>query len=80
MQFLLYLCSEFFVYNDYAMNIQCCLPPSGPRRGPWDPPEDDPIGVLPDPQPVGEPLILLLFAAFYIVYRKHKKHLKHTEL
>lgn len=54
--------------------------PSGPRRGPWDPPEDDPIGVLPDPQPVGEPLILLLFAALYIAYRKHKKHLKHTEL
>lgn len=46
--------------------------PSGPRRGPWDPPEDDPIGVLPDPQPVGEPLILLLLATLFILFKKKR--------
>lgn len=46
--------------------------PSGPRRGPWDPPEDNPIGVLPDPAPLGEPLILLLMATLFILYKKKR--------
>ena len=46
--------------------------PSGPRRGPWDPPEDNPIGVLPDPAPLGEPLILLLMAALFILFKKKR--------
>ncbi len=46
--------------------------PSGPRRGPWDPPEDNPIGVLPDPAPLGEPLILLLLATLFILFKKKR--------
>lgn len=32
--------------------------------------EDNPVGEVDDPVPVGEPLIMLLFVALYIVYRK----------
>ena len=42
------------------------------RRG-WDSDpenEDDPIGVVPVPQPVGSPLVLLLMAVAYILYRR----------
>ena len=50
---------------------------SGPRRSsPWDPPEDDPIGVLPS-VPVGEPLVLLAMALLYAgglyIYRRRTK-------
>lgn len=42
----------------------------GIRRDSWDGPGDeDPIGVLPE-TPVGEPLILLLFALLFIVYKR----------
>jgi len=37
------------------------------KTDPWGDPEDDPIGVLPDPAPVGEPLILLLMALLYAI-------------
>lgn len=47
--------------------------PSRPRKGPWDPPEDNPIGVLPDPAPVGEPFILLALAALYLLVRCSRK-------
>ena len=43
------------------------------RRSPWDDPEDDPIGVLPNETPVGSPLVLLLFAMVYLVYRRLTK-------
>lgn len=36
------------------------------RRG-WDDPDDDPVGVLPNPAPVGEPLVLLLMALLYAI-------------
>ena len=46
-------------------------PISSPRRAkswdPWDEPEDDPIGVVPNPAPLGEPLILLLLALGYFL-------------
>ena len=43
----------------------------GIRRDSWDGPgdDDDPVGVLPE-TPVGEPLILLLFALLFIVYKR----------
>lgn len=43
----------------------------GIRRDTWDGPgeDDDPVGVLPE-TPVGEPLILLLFALLFIVYKR----------
>jgi hypothetical protein len=47
--------------------------PSGLRRGPWDPPEDNPIGVLPDAAPIGEPLILLLFALAFVAFRYYRR-------
>lgn len=55
-------------------------PSYSPRRN--DPPgwppgeEDDPIGTLPDPTPVGEPYILLLFAGIYALYYIHRKYRK----
>ena len=58
-------------------------PSFSPRRNDgWGTPgdDDDPTGVVPDPTPVGEPYILLLFAAFYFLYRKRKAlpHLRDT--
>ncbi|MBR1381706.1 MAG: hypothetical protein IJ554_04455 [Paludibacteraceae bacterium] len=43
----------------------------GIRRDSWNDPgeDDDPVGVLPE-TPVGEPLILLLFALLFIVYKR----------
>ena len=42
----------------------------GIRRDTWDDPdEDDPVGVVPE-TPIGEPLILLLFALLFIVYKR----------
>ena len=40
----------------------------------WDDPEDeDPIGVLPDPTPVGEPLaVLLVLALGYVVWKRRQ--------
>ena len=35
----------------------------------WDDPEDDPVGVLPT-TPVGEPLVLLLLAGLFVLYKK----------
>lgn len=32
---------------------------------PWGIPDDDPIGVVPNPAPVGEPLVLILIALLY---------------
>ncbi|MBO4361803.1 MAG: hypothetical protein J5823_03350 [Paludibacteraceae bacterium] len=38
-----------------------------PRRSsPWDPPTDNPIGVVDNPEPIGEPWVLLLMAMAYI--------------
>ncbi|MBO4453428.1 MAG: hypothetical protein J5761_00045 [Paludibacteraceae bacterium] len=46
---------------------------SGMRRSNvWDEPTDDPIGVVPEPVPVGEPLILLVLAMMYIIWKKAK--------
>jgi len=41
-----------------------------PRKtpSPWDEePDDDPIGVVPNPAPLGEPLILLALALLYAI-------------
>lgn len=37
-------------------------------------PEDNPIGVLPNPTPIGEPLVLLLFAVLYLVVKLVVQH------
>ena len=46
-------------------------PQNGPRRErstfSWDEPDDNPIGTVTNPTPVGEPLILLLLAVLYAV-------------
>jgi hypothetical protein len=44
------------------------------RRGPWDPPEDDPIGVIPS-QPIGDVpwVLILLLAGGYIAYSRKRK-------
>ena len=36
-------------------------------------PDSDPIGQIPDPTPIGEPLVLLLLAALYGGYRLMKR-------
>lgn len=51
---------------------------SGPRKSSaWDAPEDEPIGVVSNPTPVGEPLVLLalalLYAGGYIAYSRKRK-------
>lgn len=45
------------------------------RRGPWDPPEDDPIGVVPNQTPVGDVpwVLILLLAGGYIAYSRKRK-------
>jgi hypothetical protein len=44
------------------------------RQGdPWGDPEDDPIAVLPDPAPIGEPIVLLLFVLLYAAYKFRRK-------
>lgn len=46
-----------------------------PRRNTtdsWGEPEDDPIGVLPNPTPVGEPLIMLVLAVLFMLARRRK--------
>jgi len=51
---------------------------SGPRKsgywsnGEWVEDENDPIGVVPDPTPVGEPLAVLLVLALGYVVRKRR--------
>ena len=39
------------------------------RRGFWDDPTDNPMGVVDNPQPVGEPIVLLLMAMLYLACR-----------
>ena len=49
----------------------------GKRRSFGDPDDDDDygIGILPNPQPIGEPLVLTVMAGLYIVYiYKRKKY------
>lgn len=44
---------------------------SGIRRGFGDPDDDENgIGEIPDPVPVGEPFVLLLMAILYLLFRK----------
>ena len=43
---------------------------------PWDDEpgeDDDPIGVVPDPAPLGEPLVLLLFAFLFLLIKNKKR-------
>ena len=43
---------------------------------PWDDEpgeDDDPIGVVPDPAPLGEPLVLLLFAFLFLIIKNKKR-------
>ena len=56
-------------------------PSYSPRRNDptgWGTPgeDDDPVGTLPDPTPVGEPYILLLFAGIYALYYIRRKYRK----
>lgn len=46
-------------------------PHGNARRGFWDDPADDdnPMGTVTNPQPVGEPLVLLVMAVLYIACR-----------
>ena len=55
--------------------------PGGPRRGlAWTTPglDDDPIGTVPDPAPVGDTpwLLMLLLAAGYIAFRSIRRRVK----
>ena len=53
--------------------------PSGPRRGLINPGADDnPIGEVPDPAPVGDTpwLLMLLLAAGYIAFRSIRRRVK----
>lgn len=45
------------------------------RAGSWDDPEDDPIGGVPDPLPVGEPLVLAVMAMLYgvVIYLRRRR-------
>ena len=46
------------------------------RKSPWDDdgdPDDNPLGNVDDPAPVGEPWILLLLALMYLIYTVYKK-------
>lgn len=40
-------------------------------RSGWGRPEEDPIGVIPNP--IGEPFILLLMALLYVVWRRQRR-------
>ena len=48
----------------------------GPRRGPWDDPGDNPIGEVDDPAPIGEPLVLILFALLFLCFKLTGKSVK----
>lgn len=53
--------------------------PIGPRRtGSWDDPDDEELGQV--NTPVGEPLVLLLFAALFLfrMYRKRRNAVKNV--
>ena len=41
------------------------------KTGSWNE-DDNPIGEVPDPAPVGEPLVLLALAMLYLLYRRRK--------
>ena len=43
--------------------------PRRARKGGFGDPDEYEIGVIPDPAPIGEPLIILLFALMYVVFR-----------
>ena len=72
------------MFDATTYNTPYCAAPGGskPRRtdswepgssndgDSWDDPDDNPTGVIPDPAPVGEPLILLLFALLFIGYKR----------
>ena len=42
----------------------------------WDDPDDNPTGVIPNPTPLGSPLILLILAAGYMLIRRLKSRQK----
>lgn len=49
---------------------------------PWaDPEEDDPIGVVPDPVPVGEPLVLVVMAMLYgvVLYLRRRRMMSNPQ-
>lgn len=49
--------------------------PSRAKKDEWvNPDEDLPVGVLPT-TPIGEPIILILFALAFILYKKKESHL-----
>ena len=57
----------------------CGCAPKRARRGFWDDePEDDPIGVVPDPVPLGDiPLpLMVLFACLFLFYKRRYKQYK----
>lgn len=43
------------------------------RAGSWGEPDDDPIGVIPEPVPVGEPFVLLLLAIGYCFWLRLRR-------
>ena len=51
--------------------------PSGPyRSSTWnwdDPDEDDPIGVIPDPTPLGAPWVLVIFVVLYMAFLAYRR-------
>lgn len=61
--------------SDYMFNDR--TPSSGPLRTSafsWTPSDDDyGVGELPDPMPIGEPLILLAFALLFALLRLRRR-------
>lgn len=47
---------------------------SEPLRNSWDTPDDNEIGTVDNPTPIGEPLVLLLFAVLYLVVKLVVQH------
>ncbi|MBO7458835.1 MAG: hypothetical protein J6T80_06245 [Paludibacteraceae bacterium] len=63
-------------YSSKVNNTSFGIPlPQGPYKSSswnWDEPDDDPIGVVPDPAPIGEPAILIVLAAIYLIWLQSK--------
>jgi len=49
-------------------------PSQSVRRNALGDPDENGIGEIPDPAPVGEPLILLGMAILYLIYKKKRNH------
>ena len=69
--------SGYMSYTPTVDQGEESLPYRAPRRvSPWDPPSEDDgsnMGGVANPAPVGEPLILLVMAVLYGLYRVYRR-------